>query len=126
MQTGAHDFRPDGVAFIRGEFAPGEHLEVGRLDFQQQGVAEDDRFIGKKTEAGPHAQQRKVGEGFFGIDHVGVAEHAVGAADLVGHHVRIHLEEFASGVLLVFGDLGDHAFEPADNRGLAFAERGLV
>ena len=83
-------------------------------------------FRREKPEVAAEPQQREVVERLLGIDDMGVAQHAVGAADLVGDHLRIVLEQFFAGVVLVVGDLRDDALQAADDGFLALAEGGLV
>ena len=80
----------------------------------------------EKPERAAEAEQGKVVEGLLGIDDVGVAEDSVGAADFVGDHLGIVFQQFLAGILLVVGDLGDHALKAADDGFLALAESGLV
>ncbi len=81
------------------------------MDIHQQGVTQHDGLRREKSEGSPEAEQRQMIQRLLGINDVRIAEHPVGATDLVGHHLRIILQQFLAGVLLVVRNLGNHPLE---------------
>ena len=62
-------------------------------------------------------------ECLLGIDDMRVAQNSVSAADLVGHHLRIVLQQLFAGVLLVTGHLRNDPLQAADDGFLTLTER---
>ena len=88
----------------------------------------DGKTVGlrKNIEVDAEFDHRKKVQGLLGTHRKGVAQDAIGAANLVVECDRFALGEKGAGVLLVLDDLLDDTVEAADDFLLGLAERGLV
>lgn len=116
----------EDVALGGGEFLLRGDLEVGGLNFDEDGVEEFAVFDGEEAEIGTHAEHAELGEGFLALENVGVAQDGVGAADVVADLRWIVLEELEPGVAFVRDDFLDDLFQSGDQHGFMLTERVLV
>ena len=126
VEAAAEDFGAEDVAFLTAEFALGGGLQVGGLDFHQQGINEPGFAGGQDAHVRSHPEHGEVGEGLLALDDMGEPQGGVGPADVIADFVGTVLKQFAAGVALVGDDLLDDFFQAGNDIPFAFAQGVLV
>ena len=97
-----------------------------RLRFDKKLIHRKPVGVGKDGEVDAEFDNRKKIQGLLGTDRVGVAEKAVGAADLVVERDGLALCKERPGILLMLDDLLDDAVQASNDLLLGLAEGRLV